>query len=54
MTTSPFPTPTMQCNECGKPPHSGYCYPILDLWLAVFFAVTVVAVVAVVVLILAA
>lgn len=23
----------MQCAECGKPPHGGYCYPIFDMWL---------------------
>jgi hypothetical protein len=22
--------PQMECRECGKPPHGGFCYPVLD------------------------
>lgn len=27
---SPFPMPRVECRECGKEPHEGYCYPVLD------------------------
>ena len=32
---SPFPMPKMECRECGREPHEGYCYPILDRILVV-------------------
>lgn len=53
-TYSPFSAPTMQCDECGRPPHGGYCYPMIDVWLAVCFAIIVLFVVSMVMIILAA
>lgn len=32
---SPFPMPKMECRGCGKDPHEGYCYPLLDWTLVV-------------------
>lgn len=49
---SPFPAPRMECRGCGKEPHGGYCYPVLDGLIGVLLVFAICVAVPIIVVVL--